>query len=258
MMVNQTLEKLSAMHLGVMEKECRRQMELPAMNTLPFEDRIAMIVDAEWLSRQENRLKRLIKAAGLREPAAALENIDYNPRRKLDKADVARLSDCMWIKEGKNLIITGATGTGKTYLSSAFGNAACRLGMTVRSFRVNRLLTDLAIGRGDGSYNKLIAAMKKPDLLILDDFGMSPIDPAACRDFFEVIDERHGVKSVMITAQLPVSGWHEVFDDATIADAVLDRIANNSYRIEPKGPTMRAARAEQNGENFGRGDDVDC
>ena len=247
-MVNQTLEKLTAMRLGVMEKEYRRQLELPSMDALPFDERLAMMVDAEWLSRQENRLGRLIKAANLREPVACLEDLDYNPRRKLDKADIARLSDCMWVKEGKNLIITGATGTGKTYLSSAFGNAACRLGMSVRSFRVNRLLTDLAIGRGDGSYNKLILAMKKPDLLILDDFGMSPIDPAACRDFLEVIDERHGAKSVMLTAQLPVSAWHGVFEDATIADAVLDRLVHNSFRIEPKGPTMRRVQTDKNGE----------
>lgn len=245
-MMNQTLEKLTAMRLGVMGKEYRRQMELPSMDSLPFEERFAMLVDSEWLSRQENRIGRMIKAANLREPAACLEDIDYNPRRKLDKADIARLSDCRWIKEGKNLIITGATGTGKTWLSSAFGNAACRLGLSVRSFRVNRLLTDLAIGRGDGSYYKLILALKKPDLLILDDFGMSPVDPVACRDFFEIIDERHGTKSIMLTAQLPVSAWHAVFDDATIADAVLDRIVHNSYRIEPKGPTMRRGPADKN------------
>ena len=144
-MMNQTLEKLSAMRLGIMVKEYRRQMELPAMSALSFDERLAMMVDAEWLSRLNNRLIRLVKAADLREPSACLEDIDYNPRRKLDKADIARLSDCLWIKEGKNLIITGATGTGKSYLSSAFGNAACRFGLSVRSFRVNRLLTDLAI-----------------------------------------------------------------------------------------------------------------
>jgi DNA replication protein DnaC len=255
--VNQTIEKLTAMRLSVMTQEYRRQMELPAMTALSFDDRFAMMVDAQWLSRQENKLQRLIKAADLREPSARLEEIDYNPRRKLDKADIARLSDCVWIREGKNLIITGATGTGKTYISSAFGNAACRLGLSVRSFRVNRLLTDLAIGRGDGSYNKLIAAMKKPDLLILDDFGMTPIDTAACRDFLEIIDERYERKAVMITAQLPVSAWHGVFDDATIADAVLDRLVHNSYRIEPKGPTMRREQASESGTDSEKSDDTD-
>jgi DNA replication protein DnaC len=255
-MVYQTLEKLTAMRLGVMVEEYRRQLELPSMSALSFDDRLAMIVDSEWLSRLDRKLKRLIKAADLREPAACLENIDFSPRRKLDKADIARLSDCIWIKEGKNLLITGATGTGKTYISSAFGNAACRLGLSVRSFRVNRLLTDLAIGRGDGSYNQILTALKKPDLLILDDFGMSPIDPAACRDFLEVIDERHGRKSTMLTAQLPVSAWHAVFEDSTIADAVLDRLVHNAYRIDPKGPSLRRENLSEKESNDIRGDDT--
>lgn len=255
-MINQTMEKLTAMRLGVMVKEYRRQTELPAMSALSFEDRISMMVDAEWLQRQNNRLQRLMKSADLKDPAASLENLDYDPRRRLDKSEIARLSDCSWTTEGRNLIITGATGTGKTYLSSAFGNAACRADLSVQSFRVNRLLTDLAIGRGDGSYNKIIAAMKKPDLLILDDFGMAPVDPAACRDFLEVIDERSGTKSVLMTAQLPVSAWHGVFEDATIADAILDRIVHSAYRIELKGPSMRRAQAEIPDTFFEGGDDT--
>ncbi len=255
-MINQTMEKLTSMRLGVMVKEYRRQTELPAMSALSFEDRFSMLVDAQWLQRQNNRLQRLINSADLKEPAASLENVDYDPRRRLDKSEIARLSDCMWTKEGRNLIITGATGTGKTYLSSAFGNAACRADLSVKSFRVNRLLTDLAIGRGDGSYNKVIAAMKKPDLLILDDFGMAPVDSAACRDFLEVIDERNGVKSVLMTAQLPVSAWHGVFEDATIADAILDRLVHSAYRIELKGPSKRRAQSNMADTFFEGGDDT--
>jgi DNA replication protein DnaC len=156
--------------------------------TLSFDERLAMIVDAQWLAKANSRLKRLLKQANLRDASASLEDINYDPRRNLDKATIARLADCTWIREGKNLIITGATGTGKTYLISAFGNAACRKGLKVRSYKVNRLLTDLAISRGDGSYNRLLNDLKKPDLLILDDFGMAPLTPSACRDLLEVIE----------------------------------------------------------------------
>ncbi len=246
-MINQTLDKLNSMKLRAMEQEYQRQIELPANADLPFDDRFAMMVDAEWLAKANNRLKRFLREANLREPSAALEDINYSPSRNLDKSTIARLADCSWIKEGRNLIITGATGTGKTYLVSAFGNAACRKSLKVRCYRVNRLLTDLAISRGDGSYNKLLNDLKKPDLLILDDFGMAPIDSGACRDLLEVIDDRHGRKSIAISAQLPVAKWHDMFEDATIADAVLDRVVNNAFRIELKGPSLRQHNSQAEG-----------
>ena len=213
--------------------------ELPANAALPFDERLAMIIDAEWLAKANKRLQRFLREANLREPSANLEDINFEPKRNLDKAAIVRLADCAWIKEGRNLIVTGATGTGKTYLVSAFGNAACRKNLKVRSYRVNRLLTDLSIGRGDGSYNRLLNDLKKPDLLILDDFGMASLDPGACRDLLEVVDDRHGRKSIVISAQLPVANWHSVFEDATIADAVLDRLVNNAHRVELKGPSLR-------------------
>jgi DNA replication protein DnaC len=248
-MTNQTLDKLNSMKLRAMEQEYRRQIELPANAALSFDERLAMIVDAEWLAKANNRLQRFLRKANLREPSANLENINFDHKRNLDKTTIARLADCSWIKEGKNLIITGATGTGKTYLVSAFGNAACRKSLKVHSYRVNRLLTDLAISRGDGSYNRLLKDLKKPDLLILDDFGMAPIDPGACRDLLEVIDDRHGRKSIAISAQLPVAKWHAVFEDATIADAVLDRVVNNAYRIELKGPSLRPHIPQNEGDD---------
>lgn len=248
-MTNQTLDKLNSMKLRAMEQEYRRQIELPANAALSFDERLAMIVDAEWLAKANNRLQRFLRKANLREPSANLENINFDHKRNLDKTTIARLADCSWIKEGKNLIITGATGTGKTYLISAFGNAACRKSLKVHSYRVNRLLTDLSISRGDGSYNRLLKDLKKPDLLILDDFGMAPIDPGACRDLLEVIDDRHGRKSIAISAQLPVAKWHAVFEDATIADAVLDRVVNNAYRIELKGPSLRPHIPQNEGDD---------
>jgi DNA replication protein DnaC len=238
-MINQTLDKLNRMKLRAMEQEYRRQMELPATAVLSFDERVAMMVDAEWLSKENHRLHRLLKEATLREPSADLADLNFDARRCLDKATIARLANFGWIKEARNLIVTGATGTGKTYLVSAFGNGACRQNLKVRSYRVNRLLTDLAIGRGDGSYNRLLNDLKKPDLLILDDFGMASLDPNACRDLLELVDDRHGRRSIVLSAQLPVVKWHEVFEDATIADAILDRLVNNSYRIELKGPSLR-------------------
>lgn len=238
-MINQTMDKLISMRLHAMEQEYRRQTELSANNALSFDERLAMLVDAQWLAKANSRLRRLLKEANLRDPTASLENVNYDPKRSLERASIARFADCIWIKEGKNLIVTGATGTGKTYLVSAFGNAACRKGLKVRSYRVNRLLADLAIGRGNGTYNKLLNDLKKPDLLILDDFGMTVLDPGACRDLLEVVDDRHDQKSIAISAQLPVSKWHSMFEDATIADAVLDRLVNNAYRVELKGPSLR-------------------
>lgn len=246
-MINQTLDKLNSMKLRAMEQEYRRQVELPANAALSFDERLAMMVDAEWLSKANNRLQRFLREANLREQAAALEDINFDVRRCLDKATICRLADCGWIKESRNLIVTGATGTGKTYLVSAFGNAACRKSLKVRSYRVNRLLTDLAIGRGDGSYNRILNELKKPDLLILDDFGMAALDPSACRDLLEVVDDRHGRKSIVISAQLPVAKWHGVFEDATIADAVLDRLVNNAHRIELKGPSLRPHHHQNEG-----------
>lgn len=239
-MINQTFEKLSSMRLSVMEQEYRRQTELPAMRELSFEERLAMMVDAEWLSRQNKKLFRLMKAANLRSPEACLENVDYAPSRKLERAQIARLSDLSWIKEGKNLFITGACGTGKTWLACAFGNAACRQGMKVKSVRMNRLLSDLLAARNDGSWAKLLVELKKPELLILDDFGLSPLDALHCRDLLEIVDDRYEKGSTLITAQLPVASWHGIFEDATLADAVLDRLVHNSHRIALHGPSMRA------------------
>ena len=152
---------------------------------------------------------------------------------------ISRLANCVWVREGHNIIISGATGTGKTFLACALGQAACRQGFKVKYYRVNRLLTDLAIGHGDGSYNKIMRDLKKTDLIILDDFGMAILDPISSRDLLEVIEDRFGAKGTIIATQLPVANWHELFEDSTVADAILDRVIHNSYRFEPKGDSKR-------------------
>ena len=227
-----------------MEKEFRRQSELPAMSALSFEERFGLMVEAEWNNRYDNKISRLLKAANLRCPSASLEDIDFAPERHLDRALVARLSDMAWLAECRNLFITGACGVGKTWIASAFGNAACRMGKRVASYRVSRLLDNLRAARADGTWGKLLTVLKKPDLLILDDFGLDSLDATHCRDLLEIMEDRYASGSVLITAQLPVAEWHGIFEDATVADATLDRLVHNAYRIELRGPSRRAATAE--------------
>jgi DNA replication protein DnaC len=222
-----------------MEKAYSGQAERPASSSLGFDERFALLVQAERESRREKKLTRLLKAADLRDKNACLEELDYKAGRNLEKSQVANLADCRWVRGGQNLLVSGACGTGKTYLVSAFGNAACRMGYSVRSVRLPRLLVDLHIGRGDGSWEKILGDLKKPDLLILDDFGLAPLEPMQCRDFLEVVEDRHGSASMIVASQLPVSSWHAVFADATIADAVLDRLLQGAHRFELKGPSRR-------------------
>jgi len=244
MMVNQLLSRLTEMRLPAMSDELRRQMELPAMSALPFEERLGLIVEAQWRSNYNAKFKRLLTAAKLRYPSACLADIDFSAERNLDKLLIARLSDMGWLAEGRNLFITGPCGVGKSWIASAFGNDACRLGKRVASHRMSRLLAQLRTARADGTWGTLLSAIKKADLLILDDFGIDSLDATHSRDLFEIMEDREGIGSVLITAQLPVSEWHGIFEDATVADATLDRLVHNSYRIELRGPSRRALRYE--------------
>lgn len=238
-MTQQTQHWLRELHLGAMAKAYSQQMELPASASLGFDERFALLVQAELESRANKKLERLLKAANLKDKGACLQELDFKKSRNLEKTLVANLADCRWIRKGHNVLISGACGTGKTYLASAFGNAACRQGYSVRSFRLPRLLVEMQIGKGDGSWEKILRDLKKPDLLILDDFGLAPLEPMQCRDFLEVAEDRHASASTIIASQLPVSSWHAVFADATIADAVLDRLLQNAFRFELKGPSLR-------------------
>jgi len=243
------LSCLTRLRLPGMKAEYTRQDELRnAMDALPFEERFLMLVDAEKNRRDNCRLAKSLRDANLLDKTAALEGVVFLPERKIDRQFIARISNCSFIKEGRDVLLTGATGTGKTFLASAIGVAACHAGFTVRAYKMHRLLMDLNVRVNDGTYEKALGELKKPDLLILEDFGMERIGPNFCRYFLEVIDERRyaGAKSFLFSAQLPVSEWHGVLEDRTAADAIMDRIVNHSpYRIGLEGPSMREWMARQ-------------
>jgi DNA replication protein DnaC len=247
----QTVEKLRSLKLPALAAEYLRQSEMSAMDALNFDERFALMVDAEWLTRENNRVQRSMREANLRFPNAALADIDYRPSRKLDRAYVARLSDLSWIRhpgargasggDAKNLIISGCTGTGKTWLACAFGIEACCRGFRVAFFRVNRLLSDMAAAYAAGEVGKLLTKLKKVELLILDDWGLSSINPLEGRFLLELFEDRYTEHATIFAAQVPVLKWHGLFEDATVADAVLDRIVHNAYRIDLQGPSLRPA-----------------
>jgi DNA replication protein DnaC len=221
-----------------MAAEYLRQLETPTMDALSFSERVGMMTDAEWLSRANNRIQRLTKASNLRVKDACFADIDYRPSRKLSREAIARLSDFAWVKESRNIILTGATGTGKTWLACAFGAEACRKGFSVSFYRVSRLINEITANTG--GLSKLLAKLAKVQLLILDDWGLTSITPVESRFLHEVFEDRCNEHSCIISAQLPVAKWHSLFEDPTIADAVLDRVVHNAYRFEMQGPSLRS------------------
>jgi len=240
MLTNQTANLLRAMKLPAMAAEYQRQREAPAMEGLDFDERIAMLVDSEWRARENNRITRLLRGANLRLSNACFADIDYRPVRKLDRTTIARLSDFAWVKERRNLILTGATGTGKTWLACAFGAEACRMGLQVAFYRVSRLLNEMAAASELGTFGKLLVKIKRNDILLLDDWGLARLTPREGRFLLEIFEDRYNERATIICAQLPVANWHGIFEDATCADATLDRVIHNAYRLELHGPSMRA------------------
>jgi DNA replication protein DnaC len=201
--MNHTLERLKEMRLRGMAECYKSQLEQPDVLSLPFEERFGMIIDYEWTNRRNRRLERLLKQAKLRLPAC-LEDIDYQHPRGLDRSLINRLKSCEWIESFQNIVITGATGVGKTYLACALGNAACRRGYSTRYYRIPRLLSEIAMARGDGSYVKLLNRLRKFRLLIFDDWGLTPFTQDESREILEVIEDRSQLASTMIISQLPV------------------------------------------------------
>lgn len=237
-MIEQTISKMQTLRLSRMAECYNNQQSNPNINELSFDERIAILIEYELDERKSKKINNLIRKANFK-LKARLEDIDYNPNRNLQKSQIATFSECRWINNGHNLIITGQTGTGKTYLSCALGIRACFYEKNVHYVRLPRLLTDIAISKGDGSYNKIMNKLKKCDLLIFDDFGLTKFNLQETRDFLELIEDRNSVKACIFISQIPVSKWYELFTDPTLADAIMDRLVNNSYQIEIKGPSMR-------------------
>lgn len=238
MMIHQTMDKLQTMRLGGMANALKQQLEQGTASALSFEERLALIVDRECLEREERSVGRRLKKAKLKQNAC-FEDMDYRHPRGLDKGVMLDLGSCRWIKAKRNLLITGATGLGKSWIACAIANKACREGFTSTYKRIPRLVTELAIARADGSYLKLLAELARTDLLILDDWGLGPLDEQSKHDLLEIIDDRAGLRSTLVTSQLAVSLWHDSLANPSIADALLDRLLSSSTRIELEGESMR-------------------
>ena len=242
MLHEQTFEKLYALQLTGMAEALKDQMGRADMDGLTFEERFALLVDAQHLWRENKRMKRLLENAKLK-LCASMEDIDYRSPRGLDKSVLLSLASCDWVRKHRNVIIVGPTGSGKTYLSCALAHKACREGMTAFYLRTPKLYYTLAMARADGSYARVLARLARTSVLVLDDMGLAALTDSERSDLLEVIEDRHGSASTIITSQLPVEHWHEVIGDPTIADALLDRLVHNSHKINLKGESMRKRKA---------------
>lgn len=243
MLTNPTIEKLNAMRLYGMARALMEQMQQPDINSLSFDERFALLVDQEYDDRENRRLKNRLRKAKLKQ-TACMEDIDYRQPRGLDKKFCMQLASCDWIKKRLNIFTIGPTGSGKTYLACALAHKACLRGFSAYYVRLPKILPQLSIAKGDGSYMKIMKNLEKTDVLILDDWGLLKMNAEHRRDILEILDDRHDKKSTIITSQLPVNLWHESIDDNTLADAILDRIVHNAYRIELKGESMRKLKSK--------------
>ena len=231
MLTETTVTKLQEMRLSVMAKAFKEQLTDPDAAGLSFENRFGLIVDKEWLCRKNNHLNRLINKAGFAESGACVEDIEYHADRNLDKAQITRLATCNYIAEHNNILLIGATGSGKTYLACALGMAAARNFYTVKYIRLPELLTELAIARGNGTFRKVITQYKKPSLLILDEWLLYSLKDTEARDLLEIAEARYKKASTIFCSQFDVPGWCDKIGDPLIADAICDRSVHNAYRI---------------------------
>lgn len=243
MSIHPTLDKLNTLRLTGMAKALNEQLRLPDSEQLTFEERLSLLVDREQSERENRRLQTRLRQAKLKQQAA-MEHIDYHAPRGLDKSLLLSLTDCQWVKAHRNILIVGPTGTGKTFLACALAHKACLTGFGAGYYRLSQLLPDLTIARGDGTYSKRMKQIAKADILILDDWGLLAFNADHRRDLLEILDDRYDRASTIVTSQLPIPHWHETIQDHTLADAILDRLVHNSYRIILKGESMRKTQTK--------------
>lgn len=242
MIFAQTLIRLRELRLDGMAAALEEQQGVPEVDDLAFEDRLGLLVEREASAREDRRLTRLLRQARLRLPAS-VEELDLRSPRGLDRSYILRLASSDWVRQNEVVLVTGATGTGKTFLACALAQAACRQGLSSRYFRISRLLEELVLARADGSYPKLMDRLQKARLLVLDDFGLAPMTESERRDLLEILEDRVGRRATLVTSQLPLEHWHEAVGDATLADAILDRIVHRAHRLNLKGGSMRRNQA---------------
>jgi DNA replication protein DnaC len=242
MLTQPLLDKLTQLHLPAFREGIQEQLRNPKYAELTFEERLALLVDLECTRRHDRRIQRRIRLACFPQPAS-IEDLDLSPARGLDRHFVLELSQCTWIANHLNLLVLGATGSGKSFISAALGLSACRNDHTVHYFRTSRLLYQLAQSHQDGSFPALLNSLSKLDLLILDDWMRDPLTPSEARDLLEVLDDRFGRISTLVASQVPVTDWFARIPDPTLADSLLDRIVHNAYRLNLQGDSQRRTRA---------------
>lgn len=238
MLTHPTLEKLEQLRFTGMAQALRDQMQTPDIDELGFLERLGLLVDREMTVREDRRLQQRLRRAKLRQQAS-MEDLDYRAARGLDKRLMLKLASCDWVRAHHNIVITGPTGVGKSFVGCALAHKACLEGFSVLYGRLSRLLEDIELSRGDGRYLKLLKKLARIDVLVLDDWGLARLTAPQQRDLLELLDDRHQARSTIATSQLPVPSWHETMADPTLADALLDRLVHNAYRIELRGDSMR-------------------
>ena len=238
-----TLEKLRQLRLHGMARAFEEQLASSEYDELTFEERFGIIVDRERTEQENRRLQFRLKTAKLRHQAC-IEDIDYRHPRGLDKSLMTSLYTCQWIKDHLNILITGPTGVGKSFIACALGHRACLLGYKVLYLRAPRLFQDLTLARGDGRYNKLMNSISKTHLIVIDDWGLASLTDHEQRDLLEILEDRYNIHSTIIAGQVPVDHWHELMENPTVSDAILDRLIHNAYKINLKGDSMRKTKSQ--------------